>query len=158
MKGISAKIVTDEETVQMHTNFAEVKDMKVAMANPDIATYSIEGGVAKVHTNTIHSWGIQVYCVIPYGLLKAGQKYGISVRANRNVNGFRIQTPNSSHVSTVIVAPHREGDKVSAVCTLKKEDITGGLTILAFLTDNNTDYELRDFRIWEIDNLGGGNS
>lgn len=84
-------------------------------------------------------------------------QYGISVRVNGSISFFRIQSPNSSHVSTVIVAPHREGDKVSAVCTLKKEDVVDGLTILAFLTDNNADYEISDFRIWEIDDSGGGN-
>ena len=40
MKGISTKIVTDDETVRMHTNFAEFKDVRVDMAYSDIATWS----------------------------------------------------------------------------------------------------------------------
>ena len=60
MKGIKSKIITDEETVRMHTNFAEFKNVKVDVAYPDIATWSKQDGVLRVHTNTIYSWGIFV--------------------------------------------------------------------------------------------------
>lgn len=40
MKGIRSKIITDEETVRMHTNFAEFKNVEVGMSFSDIATYS----------------------------------------------------------------------------------------------------------------------
>lgn len=43
-------------------------------------------------------------------------------------------------------------------CVLKEADVVGGLGIHSFLKASNTDYEFRDFRIWEIDDLGGGNS
>lgn len=159
MKGISAKIVTDEETVRMHTNFAEFKNATVGMASPDIATWSKGDGVLRVHTNKIYNWGIYVHCGIPNSLLKAGQKYGLSFRLNnRNVYDINIQNVESSHRSTGIVDPHWDGDKLSAVCVLKEADVVGGLGICSFLKANNTDYEFRDFRIWEIDDLGGGNS
>ena len=41
-------------------------------------------------------------------------------------------------------------------CVLKEADVVDGLGIHSFLKANNTDYEFRDFRIWEIDDLGGG--
>lgn len=156
MKGIRAKIITDEETVRMHTNFAEFKNVGVNIAFPDIATWSKEDGVLKIHTNTIYSWGIYCRCIIPNGLLKAGQKYGISVRSsNKNIGNLVIMTGNSAHKSTGIVASHWDGDKNSAVVMLKEADVVDGLGIYAFLTNNNTDYEFSDFRIWEIDDLGG---
>lgn len=160
MKGISTKIVTDEETVRMHTNFAEFKDAHVGMAFPDIATYSIKDGVLKVHTNTIYSWGVFVHCRIPKSLLKAGQKYGLSVRVNNwnNKMSINIQNMESSHRSTGIVGTHWDGEKLSAECMIKEENLVDGLGIHTFLGANNTDYEFRDFRIWEIDDLGGGNS
>ena len=156
MRGISAKIVTDEETVRMHTNFAEPNNIYVVKAAPDIATWSKKDGVLKVHTNTIHGWGIFVHCGIPNGQLKAGQKYGISLRSsNRMVDGIKIMTVESTHISTKIVAPHGDGDKLSAVVMLKEEDVVNGMGIQSFLTESNADYEIRDFRIWEIDDLGG---
>lgn len=160
MKGISAKVITDEDTVRMHTNFAEFKNVSVGMASSDIATWSKEDGVLKVHTNTIHDWGIQVRCNIPVDLLKAGQKYGVSVRLNnRNFMHLRIQTFNSVHCSIYIVKPHWDGDKLSSVCMLNEEDVVDdGIGISVFLIEDNADYEFRDFRIWEIDDLGGGNS
>ena len=156
MKGIKAKIITDEETVRMHTNFAEFKNVSVGMAYPDIATWSKEDGVLKVHTNTIYSWGIFCRCIIPNGLLKAGQKYGISLRSsNRNIGDLLIMTGDSSHRSEAIVAKHWDGDKLSAVCMLKEANVVNDLGIYSNLSQNNADYELRDFRIWEIDDLGG---
>ena len=158
MKGISAKIVTNEETVRMHTNFAEFENAYGVMAASDIATWIMEDGVLKVHTNTIHSWGIQAYCTIPHSksLLKAGQKYGISLRVNnQRVSGISLMTSNSAHRSTEIIASHWDGNKLSAVCMLKEADLVDGLNITVFLWANNTDYEFRDFRIWEIDDLGG---
>ena len=158
MKGISAKIVTDEETVRMHTNFAEFKNTDVVMAASDIATWSKENGVLKVHTNTIHGWGIEVYCAIPHSksLLKAGQKYGVSLRLNNHkVRVINIQTANSVHRGTEVVASHWDGDKLSAVNMLKEADVVDGLNITVFLLESNADYEFRDFRIWEIDDLGG---
>lgn len=159
MKGISTKIITDEETVRMHTNFAEFKNVSVGMAFPDIATFSIKDDVVKVHTNTLHGWGCYVHCSIPQGLLKAGQKYGISyrVKANsRNGLGINIQNAESSHRSREIGGTHWDGDKISAVSVLKEEDLPYYLGIHTFLGASNTDYEFRDFRIWEIDDLGGG--
>lgn len=159
MKGISTKIVTDDETVRMHTNFAEFKNVGVVMAYSDIATWSKKDGVLKVHTNTIHGWGIFVRCDIPNGLLKVGQKYGVSLRSsNRNVGSLRIMTRDSKHINTYIVNPHWDGDKLSCVCMLKEGDFVDGLGIQSFLSADNADYEFRDFRIWEIDDLGGGNS
>lgn len=156
MKGISAKIITDEETVRMHTNFAEFKDVYVSMSYSDNATYSIKDGVVKLHTNTLRGWGCYVHCSIPQSLLKAGQKYGISLRSsNRKLGGIKMLTGDSSHISTEIVAPHWDDDKLSAVDMLKEADVVHGMGIQAFLSGNNADYELRDFRIWEIDNLGG---
>lgn len=161
MRGISTKIVTDEETVRMHTNFAEFKDVSVNMAYSDIATWSKEDGVLKVHTNTIYSWGVNVCCGIKNSksVLKAGQKYGVSFRSdNRSVEGASIMMGNSTHKSTHIVKPHWDGDKISSVEILKEADVVNDMGIYAFLKANNTDYEFRDFRIWEIDDFGGGNS
>lgn len=158
MKGISAKIVTDEETVRMHTNFAEFKDVHVNMAKSGNATWSKEDGVLKVHTNTIQGWGIIVNCKIPKSLLKAGQKYGISFRTNDNNSSIDIKEDRQIHKSKTIVAPHWDGDKISAVVMLEEADVVDGLGIFTMLWKNNTDYEFRDFRIWEIDDLGGGNS
>ena len=158
MKGISAKIVTDEEKVRMHTNFAEFKEVSVNMAYSDIATWSKGDGVLKVHTNTIHDWGIYVHCDIPKSLLKAGQKYGVSIRSNVILYGINIQTSNCTHRSKEIVKPHWDGEKTSAVVMLEEADVVNGLGIHSFLSKNNTDYEFSDFRIWEIDDLGGGNS
>ena len=158
MKGISTKIVTDEEKVRMHTNFAEFKNATVNMAEPDIATWSKEDGVLKVHTNTIHSWGIQACCYIPKSLLKAGQKYGVSlVSSIRGIqySQIRIQTKNSAYSSSYVKLPEWDGNRISAVVMLDEANIVDGLTICAFLDHNNADYELRDFRIWEIDDLGG---
>ena len=155
MKGISTKIVTDEETVRMHTNFAEFKNVSVNTAYSDIATWSKEDGVLKVHTNTIHGWGIYVHCNIPKSLLKAGQKYGVSIRSNVILDRVNIQTGNSSHRSKEIVKSHWDGEKISAVVMLEEADVVNGLGIHSFLSENNTDYELRNFRIWEIDDLGG---
>ena len=142
----------------MHTNFAEFKNVRVDMAYPDIATWSKADGVLKVHTNTIYSWGVFVHCSIPNSLLKAGQKYGLSVRASRWDNNMNIYIQNvtSSHRSTGIVGSHWDGEKASAVCMIKEENLVNGLGIHTFLSANNTDYEFRDFRIWEIDDLGGG--
>ena len=158
MKGISAKIVTDEEKVRMHTNFAEFKNVSINMARSNIATWSKEDGVLKIHTNKIYSWGAFARCIIPNSksVLKAGQKYGISLRSsNRNVGSIVIMTGDSVHVSTDIVASHWDGDKESAVVMLKEADVVNNMGIYAFLKGYNTDYELRDFRIWEIDDLGG---
>lgn len=161
MKGISTKIVTDEETVRMHTNFAEFKNASVNMAYPDIATWSKKDGVLKIHTNTIYDWGIYARCIIPKSksLLKAGQKYGLSLRSsNRNITSLAIMTGNSAHRSEVIVALQWDGDKLSTVCMLKEADVVDDLGIYSYLPQSNTHYEIRDFRIWEIDDLGGGNS
>lgn len=156
MKGISTKVVTDEEKVRMHTKFAESENAYAMMAEPDIATWSKENGVLKVHTNTLHSWGIQVHCSIPKSLLKAGQKYGISVRVNHwEKMELNIQNVESSHRSYRIVGAHYDGVRVSAVCMLREADIVNGLGINTFLAESNTDYEFSDFRIWEIDELGG---
>lgn len=156
MKGISAKIITDEEKVRMHTNFAKSENAYFNMAYSDIATCSKEDGVLKIHTNTIHGWGIYVYCPIPEGRLKAGQKYGVSLRSsNRGVDGIKIMTADSTHISTKIVAPHWDGDKLSSVAMLEEENLVKGSNIQTFLRANNADYEIRDFRIWEIDDLGG---
>ena len=142
----------------MHTNFAEFKNVRADMAYSDIATWSKGDGVLKVHTNTIHGWGIFVRCSIPKSLLKAGQKYGVSIRSNVKLDGVNIQTGDSSHRSKEIVKPHWDGENISAVVMLEEADVVNGLGIQSFLGKNNTDYEIRDFRIWEIDDLGGGNS
>ena len=157
MKGIKTKMVTDEEKVRMHTNFAEFKNVSVGMASPDIATFSIEDGVVKVHTNTIRDWGVYVHCGIPKSLLKAGQKYGISIRANRwdDNMGINIQNVTSTNRSREIVRTQWDGKRVSTVSILTEENLVNGLGIHTFLGANNTDYEFRDFRIWEIDDLGG---
>lgn len=157
MKGIRTKIVTDEQTVRLHTNFAEFKNVSVGMVSPDIATFSIEDGVVKVHTNTIHDWGVYVHCYIPKNLLKAGQKYGISVRVNRwdNNMGINIQNVESSHRSREVATTHWDGERVSTVSILTEENLVNGLGIHTFLGHSNTDYEFSDFRIWEIDDLGG---
>ena len=148
-------MVTDEETVRMHTNFAEFENVRVTMAYSDNATWSKEDGVLKVHTNTIHDWGIFVRCIIPKSLLKAGQKYGVSIRSNVILDDVNIQNSYSTHIIGGIGGSHWDGDKISAVFMLKEEDLQYGLGIQTFLGANNTDYELRDFRIWEIDDLGG---
>lgn len=158
MKGISTKIVTDEDTVRMHTNFAEFKNVRVVMAYPDIATWSKGDGVLKVHVNTIRGWGLQVRCEIRKSLLKAGQKYGISLRSTEKYISLSLITGDSTYKSIIIVKPHWDGDKLSAVVMLKDADIVDGIGINSFLYGNNVDYEFRDFRIWEIDDLGGGNS
>lgn len=152
MKGIKSKIITDEETVRMHTNFAEFKNVEVGVAQPDIATWSKQDGVLRVHTNTIYSWGIFVACRIPKSLLKAGQKYGISlVSSSRNLSGVAIQSGDSHYRSTEIKRNYWEGDRLMSVVTLSEANIVKGLGITTFLTKNSTDYELSDFRIWEID-------
>lgn len=157
MKGISTKIVTDEETVRMHTNFAEFKNVSVNMAYPDIATWNKGDCVLKVHVNTIHGWGLQVRCGIRKSLLKAGQKYGISLRSTEKyISTLSLMTGDSAHNSIEIVKPHWDGDKLSAVVMLKDADIVDGIGINSYLYGNNVDYEFRDFRIWEIDDLGGG--
>lgn len=160
MKGINTKIVTDEETVRMHTNFAEFKNAVVGMAYPDNATWSKEDGVLKVHTNTIYGWGVFTFCAIKNSksLLKAGQKYGISLRSNCRLPGIRLQTNNSIKRAKTIVDPHWDGERISAVVMLDEANLVNELGIFALLSMNNTDYEIRDFRIWEIDDLGGGNS
>ena len=155
MKGISTKIVTDEETVRMHTNFAEFKNADICMASSGNATWSKEDGVLKIHTNTLRGWGIFVICRIPKSLLKAGQKYGISFRTNGDKVGIDIKNGTQTHKSKTIVAPHWDGDKISAVVMLEEADVVDGLGIFTMLFENNTDYEFRDFRIWEIDDLGG---
>lgn len=158
MKGISTKIITDEQTVRMHTNFAEFKNVSVDKFSSDTATFSKENGVLKVHTNTIKFY-CMAYCSIPNVLLKSGQKYGISLRSsNREVRGFRIQRSDSSHASKENVASHWDGDKIYSVVMLEKADVVPGLGIFCYLNKDYTDYEFRDFRIWEIDDLGGGNS
>lgn len=152
MKGIKSKVITDEETVRMHTNFAEFKNVWVNMANNANATYSISNGVVKVHTNTISSWGVYVQCKIPKSLLKAGQKYGISLVSNSyNLRGINIQTGDSSKQSIEIKKTHWEGNRVTSVVTLSEASLVDGLGITTFLSANNTDYELSDFRVWEID-------
>ena len=158
MKGISAKMVTDEETVRMHTNFAEFKNVTVGMGYHDNATWSKEDGVLKIHTNTVQGWGVFVHCNIPKSLLKAGQKYGVSIRSNVKLVGVNIQTGDSTHKSKEIVKPHWDGEKISAVVMLEEADVVDDLGVHSFLYASNTDYEIRDFRIWEIDDLGGGNS
>lgn len=142
----------------MHTNFAEFKNVSVNMTYSDIATWSKGDGVLKVHTNTIHGWGIYVHCYIPKSLLKAGQKYGVSIRSNVILDGVNIQNGETTHISKEIVKHHWDGEKISAVVMLEEADMVNGLGIHSLLRKNNTDYELRDFRIWEIDDLGGGNS
>lgn len=155
MKGISAKMVTDEETVRMHTNFAEFKNVFVQTANTDIATWSKEDGVLKVHTNTIRGWGLFAFCRIPLRLLKSGQRYGISVRSNMRSISIGLKDATQAHHGTEIVKAHWDGDKYSAVWMLDEKNLVDGLGIQSFLLANNTDYEIRDFRIWEIDDLGG---
>lgn len=157
MKGIKSKVITDEETVRMHTNFAEFKKVEVGQAYSDIATYSKQDGVLRVHTNTIYSWGIFVACRIPKSQLKAGQKYGLSFVSNsRYVSGLNIQTGDYIHRSTEIKASHWEGNRVTSVVTLSEVNLVDGLGITTFLIRNNTDYELSDFRIWEIDDVTTG--
>lgn len=155
MKGISAKMVTDEETVRMHTNFAEFKDVDVQKSFYTDATWSKEDGVLKVHINTIIGWGLFAFCGIPRRLLKSGQRYGISVRSNMRSISIGLKDGTQAHYGTEIVKAHWDGDKYSAVVMLKEEDLQYNLGIQSFLWANNTDYELRDFRIWEIDDLGG---
>lgn len=157
MKGIKSKVITDEKTVRMHTNFAEFKNMDVGVAYPDIATWSKQDGVLRVHTNTIYSWGIFVACRIPKNLLKAGQKYGISLVSNsRALSGVNIKNGNGSHRSTEIKRSHWEGNILTSVVTIIEANLVDGLGITSFLTANNTDYELSDFRIWEIDDVTTG--
>lgn len=152
MKGIKSKVITDEETVRMHTNFAEFKNVEVWMASKDIATYSKSDGVLRLHTNTIHDWGIIVMCRIPKSLLKAGQKYGISVASNsRALKNLKIQNPDNTHYSTYIKEAHWEGNRLMCVVTISEDNLVDGLGITAHLVADNTDYELSDFRIWEID-------
>lgn len=157
MKGIKSKVITDEETVRMHTNFAEFKNVEVHAASPDIATWSKQDGVLRVHTNTIYNWGIFVACRIPKSLLKAGQKYGISLVSNsRALKNINIQTGDSSHRSTEIKKSHWEGNRFTSVVTIIEANLVDGLGITSFLAANNTDYELSDFRIWEIDDVTTG--
>lgn len=152
MKGIKSKVITDEETVRMHTNFAEFKNVAVLMASKDIATYSKSDGVLRLHTNTIRSWGILAICRIPNGLLNAGQKYGISVASNsRALTQFIIQSPDSKYHSTYIKKAHWEGNRLMCVVTISEDNLVDGLCIAARFIADNTDYELSDFRIWEID-------
>lgn len=145
----------------MHTNFAEFKNVEVGMAFSDIATYSKSDGVLRVHTNTIYSWGIFVACRIPKRLLKAGQKYCISLVSNsRALSYISVKDAPSVHNSTIIKKSHWEGNRLMSVVTISEANLVDGLGITSFLVANNTDYELSDFRIWEIDDVttGGGNS
>lgn len=153
MKGIRAKIITDDETVRMHTNFADSNDSKVFSYESGNCTWSNEDGVLKVHTNTIKKW-VFAFCEIPNILLEAGQKYGISVRSNKHIS-ISLSNPEGSHKGTFIVNSQWDGEKASAVVMLKEEDVVDGLGLYSWL-GSNTDYEIRDFRIWKIDDLGGG--
>lgn len=159
MKGIRSKIITDEETVRMHTNFAEFKNVIVGMAYPDIATYSMSDGVIRVHTNTLRGWGIFVSCLIPKSLLKAGQKYCISLVSNIRIRNIYLVNDNGTHSATIVNRSF-VGKRISSVVTLSEATLVDGLGIKVFLDKNNADYELSDFRIWEIDDVttGGGNS
>lgn len=160
MKGIKSKVITDEETVRMHTNFAEFKNVIVSMSNKNVATWSKQDGVLRVHTNTITSW-IYVICIIPISLLKAGQKYGISLVSNsRDLSGVNIQNGPNTHTGSYIKSAHWEGNRLMAVVTISENNLVDGLGIVTYFIANNTDYELSDFRIWEIDDVttGGGNS
>ena len=153
MKGISAKIVTDEETVRMHTNFADVKNYNVQYASKELLSYSIQDGTVRVHTNTLSDWAY-VSCDIPQKMLKVGQRYGISVKVNKhNIRQFNLQDKASVYFSTVLIPPYWDGDRVTSVVRYDKE--VGLMGILAFFPESNTDYEFSDFRIWEIDDLGG---
>lgn len=152
MKGIKSKVITDEETVRMHTNFAEFKNVAVYMASKDIATYSKSDGVLRVHTNTRRGWGVFAMCRIPKSLLKAEQKYGISVASNsRALKQLGIQNPDNTHYGTYIKEAHWEGNRLMCVVTNSEDNLVDGLGITAFFGADNTDYELSDFRIWEID-------
>lgn len=162
MKGIKSKVITDEETVRMHTNFAEFKNVIVSMQNKDFATWSKQDGVLRVHTNTLTSW-IYVICRIPISLLKAGQKYGISLVSNsRDLNGLTIRNGTNTHTGSYIKSAHWEGNRLMAVVTISENNLVDGLGIATYFGADNTDYELSDFRIWEIDDAatssGGGNS
>lgn len=149
MIGVKNTIITDDEAVKMHTNFADFKNAFLTMNYKDMATWSKENGVLKVHTNTLHGW-IYVFCKIAQGLLKAGQKYGISLRSSNHNLSISLQNGSATNVSKVIVAPHWDGDKISSVCMPKEEDVNV-VGIYAYIRQSNADYELRDFRIWEID-------
>lgn len=152
MKGIKSKVITDEETVRMHTNFAEFKNVKVVAAGgSDMATWSKQDGVLRVHTNTIYSWGIYVLCEIPISLLKAGQKYCISVVSNlKDLRSFNLANGSGQRHATVVNTSW-VGNRIYSVVTISEANIVNGLGIRAFLDKSAADYELSDFRIWEID-------
>lgn len=153
MKSIKSKIITDEKTVRMHTNFlGESPNLSVNYANPNDFTSSIVGNSITVNVKE-QTYYVVAQCAIPAGLLKQGNKYGVSFNIEGD-NTFEliICQPNATHRQQII---SRKGT-TPCRAVFRAVDVVDGLYIYLGLYKSNTTFKFSNFRMWEIDDVTGG--
>lgn len=161
MKGIKSKVITDEKTVRMHTNFAEFKNVSVWLENKDNASWKsdIDKGILKLHIAVKKGYTF-VFLLIPE--LTLGKKYGTSVcikTENSTPVDLRIMTP-ETELRQYVYKKWKDGDRHILYFKITSDTQERVGLYISPLQDN-TDYELSDFRVWEIDDATtstGGNS
>lgn len=157
MKGIKSKVITDEETVRMHTNFVSNPNFYVAFESQDSGTYEIdrEKGTVTIHTNAIKGYAY-VTCHIPSEYAVKGT-YGISIKSPNEVTPLLLTDTWSAMAETL--KSWYDGKCATSIVKISQEHQAYGIRVNL---SSNTDYELSDFRIWQIDDAttstGGGNS
>ena len=150
MKGVKNTIITDDEAVKMHTNFAEFpENAKFWTSDPNYATYYVSDGVVYVKTATSSVANSVVACRLPAERLQVGKKYGISVTVNKK-GGINISSLSYKHVAKFLSEPVWSNEVGTAIVRIEDEDISD-LTIYYSPYKKNVDYIIRDMKIWEID-------
>lgn len=151
MIGMKNTIITDDEAVKMHTNFADFpKKVNVYMSDPNNATYYVSDGVVYVKTATSTvGWGCIVVCSIPAEQLQVGKKYGISVTSNIK-EPIKLCTLSGSREAKSLGKPVWSNGVGTAIVRIENENISD-MTIYYRPYSKGADYVIRDMKIWEID-------
>lgn len=150
MIGVKNTIITDDEAVKMHTNFADFpENARVWRTSPNYATYYVSDGVVYVKTSTSFDGASVVACRLPAERLQVGKKYGISVTAN--IKGrLQLSTLAGKHIAKILSKPVWSNGVGTAIVRIEDEDISE-LTIYYGPYVKNVDFVVRDMKIWEID-------
>lgn len=154
MKGIKSKVITDEKTVMMHTNFlGEKPGLFVNYANRGDFTSSIEGNSITVNVLQKKSY-VVACCHIPDGVLTQGQKYGVSFNIEGDSSFELIICQGSATHRQTFIQGRRDTTPCHAI--FRATDVASGLLIYLGLRNSNTTYKFSNFRMWEIDEVETG--
>ena len=155
MKGIKSKVITDEETVRMHTNFAKFDRVSVWQAKKGNASWELDNdkGILKLHIAVQRGYTF-VFLSIPE--LTLGKKYGTSVciKTENRMPVYLCMMKVTAESRQKGYKAWKDGDKHITYFEIVSAPNQVGLYISPF--QDNTDYELSDFRVWEIDDETGG--